>query len=267
MPRKKHINKSYKSIDPNVLRKKEKDRIALLFDKIKQEEKNRQKEKDVAVTNEVQEEKISLDESIQQTINEDIKKTEKCIIQTHNIEIEKPSSAIKYDFKPEQEDPLYYIVSNNRLSSMLDYENILEKYVEMIKNIEDQYQFCLTKLSETERELQDFLHELRMPKKNAYEGFKIYQLGHHLEIKRQAYKDAIRLLGPIFGHVKCVRDNLENIERLVTNLKELDNLKNNRIYMPRSDLKLSSGDKFRKLSKKEQEILRQKYEAAKRQKY
>lgn len=173
---------------------------------------------------------------------------------------ESKSSLTDFTFKPEQENPLFYIASDNRLSSMLEYTRIIDEYVDMMEHVDDQYQYCCSRLSEAEKEVQDFLHELRQPKKNAFEGFKLYQIGHNIQLKRQAYKDCAAILKPLANQVRANKEQIERMKNISDYLKSVKQTKENRIYMQRSSLKLPVGDAFRALAPAEQEVIRRNYE-------
>ena len=170
------------------------------------------------------------------------------------------SSLTDFTFKPEQENPLFYIASDNRLSAMLEYTRIIDEYIDMMERVDDQYQYCCSKLSEAEKEVQDFLHELRAPKKNAFEGFKLYQLGHNIQLKRQAYKDCASVLKPLANLVRANKEQIDKMKNISSYLNSVKETKENRIYMQRSNLKLPIGDAFRALTPTEQEIIRKNYE-------
>lgn len=169
-----------------------------------------------------------------------------------------------YRFTEEQEHEVYYIASDSRLSAMLEYEDVLEKFVDMLEHAEDQYSYCSSRLSECDRKIQDFLHELRMPKRNASEGFKLYQLGHFLQVERQAYKNAIELLKPLAGFAGGNEELRRRLQNILSNQRLHRESQENRIYMPRSELNLPVGDKFRSLSEEQQEKIRQNYQNGRR---
>lgn len=173
------------------------------------------------------------------------------------------SSIAQYNFTDEQENPAYYIASNKRLSKILEYRRILSEFIEMMKSVEDQHSYCRSKIVESDREIQDFLHELRQPKRNAYEGFKLYQLGHHLEIKRQGFKDADEDIFCLAKLANASKEYIEKLERIMNHLEDVKTSRENKIYMPRSDLDLPVGDKFRSLPKEEQAIICQNFEKTK----
>jgi hypothetical protein len=172
----------------------------------------------------------------------------------------KKSELAQYRFSPDQENPDYYIVNNPKMSPILNYRRILKEFLEMMNSVEDQFSYCCSKVSEADREVQDFLHELRMPKRNAYEGFKLYQLGHHLEVKRQAFKNAQEDLRPLSTLASMMKEQLERIENCAKHLDTLKLSRENKVYIPRSDLNLPVGDRYRSLSPEEQQEIRQNYE-------
>lgn len=169
-----------------------------------------------------------------------------------------------FNFTEEQENEGYYIASDNTLSPIMEYCDILEGFVNMANRVDQQNVYCSNKLSECDRKIQDFLHELRMPKRNAYEGFKLYQLGHNLEIQRQAYKDAIELLRPLAGFMNSNRETIQRLQGILERCKGHQEVCENRIYVPRSDLNLPVGDKFRSLSEEDQARMRRNLENSRR---
>ena len=175
------------------------------------------------------------------------------------------SSLTDFTFKPEQENPLFYISSDARLSTMLEYTRIVSEYVSMMEKVDDQYQYCCSRLSEAEKEVQDFLHELREPKKNAFEGFKLYQIGHNIQLKRQAYKDCVSILKPLANQARAGKEQIDKMKNILSYLNSVKETKENRVYMQRSSLKLPVGDAFRALDPAEQDIIRKNYEEHKAQ--
>lgn len=172
----------------------------------------------------------------------------------------KKSGLAQYRFTAEQENPEYYIVNNPKMAPILGYRKVLKDFIEMMKNVEAQYSYCSSKVSEADRELQDFLHELRMPKRNAYEGFKLYQLGHHLEVKRQAFKNAQEDLKPLATLAGVIREQMERISHTAKHLDTIRLSRENKVYIPRSELDLPVGDRYRALSPEKQQEIKQNYE-------
>lgn len=243
-----------------------------LFDQIKEmEAKNR--EQVAADSN------ISLDERIQKAAETKPETTFK-VIQTNTVmpaektgpqqENPTPKLSVKaqakksglaqYRFTAEQENPEYYIVNNPKMAPILGYRKVLKDFIEMMENVEAQYSYCSSKVSEADRELQDFLHELRMPKRNAYEGFKLYQLGHHLEVKRQAFKNAQEDLKPLATLAGVIREQMERISHTAKHLDTIRLSRENKVYIPRSELDLPVGDRYRALSPEKQQEIKQNYE-------
>ena len=225
-----------------------------LFEKIKEMEKQREK-KDPDAT---------IDTRIEEAAGKttELKKPFK-VMHLEEDKIMK-TKIEQFSFQPEEDDPKYYIASDKRLAALLDYRRILREFVDMMKNANDQYAYCNSKVSESDREVQDFLHELRQPKRNACEGFKLYQLGHHLEVKRQGYKEAADDLRPVSNFANAYKEQTQKLENILAYLNATLESRNNTIYMPRSNLKLPVGDRFRSLSQEEQEEIRRSYERKKK---
>lgn len=161
----------------------------------------------------------------------------------------------KIDYTPEEDTPEYYIASDPKLASLLDYRRILDNFIQMMKQIPDQYSYCCTRVSESDKEVQDYLHELRQPKRNASDGFKLYQLGHYIQIKRQGFKDAQEDLRPLSGFANTYKEEVSKLEKISENLAFFLESRKNKIYIPKSKMKLSCGDSFRALSKEDQETM------------
>lgn len=196
-------------------------------------------------------------------INHDIKTVAK---QEYVKQSKQESSITKYNFIPEQEKPTYYIESDKKIKAILGYRKTLNDFVAMVSCVGEQLGYCSSKLSQADRELQDYLHELRMPKRNAYEGFKLYQLGHHLEVKRQGYKNAIDDIRMIANFASAHKDDIEKLKNIAAYVNSIYEERKDPIYMPRSDLNLPVGDKFRALPEEEQEKIRKNFEAKKKKK-
>ena len=246
-----------------IIKLKGKSKVDILFEKIKTVETiNQQKN-----PNDIKD-GLDLDNRIKEIQNiSKIPQNKKQYIIINNIGKENQivTTKIILDKIVNYEDPASYIENDNVLSSTQKYDKILKDYLQMLEKIGDEYSYCNNKVAESDREIQDFLHELRMPKKSASEGYKLYQLGHRLEMKRQGYKNHLAYLQYILDHMSYVKNKIDlNILRKTINYinNEVDS-QQNKIYMPRSDLNLSVGDKFRALPTEEQEIIRKNYEKGK----
>ena len=159
-----------------------------------------------------------------------------------------------------EDTPVYHILSDDRISSLVNYINVLKAYVDLIENVQDQYSYCSNKLSECEKKRQDFLHEIGQPRKSASEGFKLYDIAHKVEVQRRAYKDSINILQPLVSLANKQRDVVYKIKETIEKLEIGKEARENRLYIPRSDLDLPVGDRFRSLTKTEQEKVIRNYE-------
>lgn len=236
--------------------KPKKNRMDLLFDKIREQEKER---RGTSIIADVEGQAPGdLDKHIQEELSSPVRKFK--VVDTKRGEA--MGRKLKtYAFSDEQESEEWYLKSNETLASCIDYPTILEMFVDLLDHANDQHVCCNNKLADCDRKIQDFLHELRQPKKNAYEGFKLYQLGHHLELERQAYKDALAVLSPLANFVNANPDSVTKLRNILKRFEDQKELKESRIYMPRSDLDLPVGDAFRALPEDEQERIRQNYAA------
>lgn len=257
----KHQSKKYKPLNLKNCRPK-KDRMELLFEKIKQQEAERRGASVIAEVKPqeepAQQKPGELDKRIQQEL-------EKPVRQFRVIDAGKEESMSRklkeLAFAEEQEHEEWYIKNNATLAPMLDYQTVIQLFTDLVENVGKQHVCCNNKLSDTDRKIQDLLHEIRMPKRNAYEGFKLYQMLHYLEIERQAYKDGLAILTPLANFANANRDLLQKLQNICQRLADQKELKESRIYMPRSNLDLPIGDAFRALPKEEQERIRQNYES------
>lgn len=248
-----------------------KDRMTNLFNQIKSIEKANRQEKECKETvqpevteSNVQKEVYDVDSDLKNVLNPE-KIISFNVVETKNeSKVEEMNTIPQINLSDEEEEPMYHIANNQRLSSILDYEDTIIRLIDMVEHAEDQYQYCMSKISEADREVQDFLHEVRAPKKNAYEGFKLYQIGHKIEIRRQAYKEGVKLLKPYVAYAKKLKEDIKQLKHIVEYTDNFKSSMENSIYMPRSNLKLPVGDKFRALTKEEQDIIRQNYKKKKK---
>lgn len=254
MSKTKTCSRHYRALRKNVLEKTEKEKkLDDLFEKIRAIEQENKKAKaeeaPVSKTDGV------LDKNIEEAAKAPSEKKRSYVVKKLP---EKRTRLAQYKFSEEQELPEFYILNDDRTKDIVNYEEFLNNFISMIESVQDQFSYCSSRLSEADKEIQDFLHELRQPKKNAYEGFKLYQLGHHLEIKRQAYKNSINILRPLtrLYNEESLTQMKNAAELLRTAIKECSN----RIYMQKSNLKLPVGDAFRALSKDEQSLIKENYE-------
>ena len=252
--RRKHRPLNLKACKP----KPGKSHMDMLFERVKEMEQENKSKKliaDVAPESAGAGTKLAdgqLDKHIEEEIGRKLKKFD--IIEVEDTMSRKIQN---YEFADEQENEAYYIASDNVLSPMMDYTQILEGFIDLLNRVDQQNVYCNNKLGDCDRKIQDFLHELRMPKRNAYEGFKLYQLGHNLEIKRQAYKDALKVLRPLAGFANANREIVQKLQNILESQKARKELCENRVYVPRSDLDLPVGDKFRSLSEEDQQKMRE----------
>lgn len=261
MKRRQHSGKmAYRPLNKKAINPKE-TRMEALFNKIKQiEADNKAAQQTPPVTAENR--GSALDENIKKEIETKQKKCKFKVFTTSNLP--RKNSAIQYNFTDDHEEPMYYITSDERLQSILDYPQTIASLVDLLENVTEQYSYIMSKISEVDREIQDYLHELREPKRNAYEGYKLYRLGHDLQIKRQSYKDGADIVRPLANFANAHKDLIEPLKHISEYLNGLETSRRARIYMPRSSLNLPVGDKYRALPPADQAKIREMYEIKRR---
>ena len=261
--RKKHRPLNLKACRPG------KSRMDRLFDQIKDMEQERKSQKVIAEVMPPQEDiketsdtplaDGKLDQDLEDVVRKKLKK-----FNVIEVEAQMNRKLQDFNFTEEQENEDYYIASDNTLSPLMEYCDVISKFIDMANRADSQHVYCSNKIGECDRKIQDFLHELRMPKRNACEGFKLYQLGHNLEIQRQAYKDAIELLRPLANLMNANREFVQRLQNVLERYRGHQEVCENRIYVPRSDLDLPVGDKFRALSKEDQDRMRENLQNSRR---
>ena len=244
-------------------------RMGQLFEQIKAQEMERkiQQEKKAAGTEEQEEKKeeiadgiLDIDESLNKELYMSKRRRKFNMSRIKQCtEDDKSKAAIRDD-----DSPLYYIANDEKISTLLEYDIILKLFVDMMEKIQGQYTYCSNKLSEYDKKRQDFLHELGQPRKSASEGFKLYDLAHRIEVQRRAYKDAMGILQPLLHLANKEQEMLPKMKEAIEKLEIGKEARENRIYIPRSDLPLSVGDPFRSLTKTEQEKVMKNFENSRR---
>lgn len=263
MKRRQHSGKmAFRPINKRAINPKE-TRMEMLYKQIKEIEADNKAKKAEDKVVEIQAKAEShIDENIKQELEpKKVNRKFKVFTTEHQP---KKSSVIQYNFTEDHEEPMYYISSDERLQSILSYPQTIAALVEIFENAVEQYSYIMSKVSEADREVQDYLHELRQPKRNAYEGYKLYRLGHDLQVKRQSYKDGADIVRPLSNFVNAHKDMLESLKNISNYLNGLEESRKARIYYPRSNLKLPVGDKFRALSPSDQAKMKEFYENKKR---
>ena len=201
----------------------------------------------------------------------------KNIEQQTDIEIaakDSPTSAVEestqipsISINEAEENPGWFIQSDNKLSKAGEYLDNALSFIEVVKQAENKAKTCFEKIGEEDRIIQDLLHEIRQPVKDAETGYNLYKLLHQAERRRQDYKDLAEPLCLIAKYVNTHKGVFEGFIPIIKAAKQRVENQKTRVYMQKSDsLQLPVGDAYRKLPKTEQEKIKAIYEQNKNNK-
>ncbi len=111
-----------------------------------------------------------------------------------------------------------------------------------IENVLDLFRWANTELNMANDDLkycddktQDYLHELELVEHTYHERGRIAKESSELRQKRRAAKDRIELVTPFVNYAIQYKSSIEGLQRVLGEMRKIDEKKANRMYFYRAD--------------------------------
>lgn len=160
----------------------------------------------------------------------------------------------------------YFTERDAKVVDILDPREAITSFLNFIDNIPAKMDYVCQKYSEADKKRVDFEHNIELYYENCYQTWLISRMFKYTLMERRDYKNLKTSLGVIKRFIDDHKKTIDVLRQVVTKLTDLENLKTERCYCPRSDLNLPVNQPFKSLPKSKQDELRKNLEIA-RSKY
>lgn len=113
------------------------------------------------------------------------------------------------------------------------FNNIEENFVmfrDMVKEVPDQYNNNIKEIERLDQETQDILHLLEFAPINARDGYKLSKMLQDTRRERRELKDQNRLLEPLVPMMKKYRNELNNMDKILGEIRKRSRMQDVRGY-------------------------------------
>jgi len=113
------------------------------------------------------------------------------------------------------------------------FENInesFEMFRDMVREIPDRYHSNNKEITKLQEETQDLLHMIEMVNFNARDGYKLSKALKEVRKRRRELKDENQLLEPIVPLLKKYRNELNNMDKILGEIRKRERLQDVRGY-------------------------------------
>ena len=246
------------------------DRILSILDDIKKEEN----EKNDLLEEQAIEEKA---QNIYTTIEELSKKVkQEPIHQTEkdapvNIkELDKAAQFLGVLEKYEDDNRLhvgYFTERDKNVAGILDPRKSIQSFLEFVDSIPGKMDYVYNKYCEADKNRVDFEHNIELCYENCYQTWLLTRMFKYTLMERRDYKNLKSALSIVKKFCDDHKKAIDTLRMVVNKLDDLEELKENRYYCPRSELDLPVNRPFRELSKEKQSVLLRNLELAQNKNY
>ena len=153
------------------------------------------------------------------------------IIELAKININYLENFLDYQYK------YNYNVFKSRLREMNDMDNLFDDtelsfamFRDVVKMFPEKYYQNEKEIEALQQEQQDLLHILEFSNFSAYQGYELSRQIKELRQKRRKLKNENELLRPIIPLLKKYRNDLQNMETLLKEIKRIKETQSSRNY-------------------------------------
>lgn len=251
MPRrKKHNTRSRKNFDYLINGREKKNTVIDLIEQVKAASKKQEAQ-------EISDRELALADELEY-------KNREVLGQVSSEESEyKAFQVIKTEKKAKDENKLSagdFLNSDEKVKCFINTGETIESFLGIIKTAREQLEYCHNRFTEADRRRVDIEHNIELEYENCYQTFLIARQMKKTLIERRDYKDLYNLLQIIVQFADSNQGLIEKTEKLLFQIQKNEALRQNRIYVPRTDIDLPVTEEFKKLSAQEQYLLKQKRE-------
>ena len=124
-----------------------------------------------------------------------------------------------------------------------------------------------SKYCEADKKRVDFEHNIELCYENCYQTWLLTRMFKYTLMERRDYKNLKSALSIVKKFCDDHKKAIDTLRMVVNKLDDLEELKENRYYCPRSELDLPVNRPFRELSKEKQSVLLRNLELAQNKNY
>ena len=248
---------NYHHANPNKLVK--------LIEQVAKEDEERHIEQETPAEMDISTIYDSIGELSRKVNTEPIKIQESCEIQKNMKTLDKAAQVLGMLERSEEGNKLhvgYFTERDSRVVDVLDPRDTINNFLEFIDSIPKKMDYVCQKYSEADKKRVDFEHNIELYYENCYQTWLISRMFKYTLMERRDYKNLKTSLGVIKRFIDDHKKTIDVLRQVVTKLNDLENLKTERCYCPRSDLELPVNQPFKLLPKSKQDELRRNLELA-----
>lgn len=156
----------------------------------------------------------------------------------------------------------YFTERDENVVDILDPRKNIQKFLDFLDSIPGKMDYAYNKYYEADKKRVDFEHNIELYYENCYQTWLIARMFKYTLMERRDYKNlraALAIVKRFYDEHKKTIDTLRSVVKM---LDDLEDLKENRYYCPRSDLNLPVNRPFRELPEEKQKMLLKNLEIA-----
>lgn len=111
--------------------------------------------------------------------------------------------------------------------------NIIADFVNLVENIQAQYNFNYEQVGRADEETQDLLHWVELINMDAIKGWKFIKDVKKVRVDRRYYKDQNIILEYVVNYIKTNNSSINNLKYALETIKTRQETLSNRVYQPR----------------------------------
>lgn len=157
----------------------------------------------------------------------------------------------------------HFLSIDEKIRPLKDYDTMLDNFLTLLDTAAELTEYANQKYIDADRKKVDIEHNIELENENCYQTWQISRYLKYVLIERRDYKDAGKVLSILSTFANQHSSVIGELKALNKKLKQNKEMSDNRIYYPRSDLKLPVSEAFRKLPLEDQEVMRKNYEKSK----
>lgn len=99
-----------------------------------------------------------------------------------------------------------------------------------VRDIPDRYKNNLSTLDSIQNEIQDLMHVMEFTNFNASDGYRLAKDLKDARVKRRELKNENEVMEPLVTAVKKFRNNLQELDKVIGEIRKIKNLQQSRSY-------------------------------------
>ena len=161
----------------------------------------------------------------------------------------------------------YFTERDKNVADILDPRKSIQSFLDFVDSIPGKMDYVYDKYCEADKKRVDFEHNIELCYENCYQTWLLTRMFKYTLMERRDYKNLKSALSIIKRFCDDHKKTIDTLRTVVNRLDDLEELKENRYYCPRSELDLPVNRPFRELSKEKQSVLLRNLELAQNKSY